>query len=575
MKHPDGTMSGVSQSIDAWSFGCVLSVAATWIVLGFQGIRQYDRLRQLSPANKKDGQELDRFHDGYHVLPEVGKWHDYLRGHLRPSDTTTDQVLDVIEGKLLRADPAARCSLGELCEKLQEVSDWAEFKVKSLKKSSRDTDPLVMKALSSIEDEAQVQRSSETKRNLLQPSFLQVNPRERASMQVNKEVMIRNKPLGQTAHRKQILERKLENCNGQQMDDGPPLVNAEHNGAVTESPIDSTPSEDAQFGGRRNKPRNPQPQAHGQRQSHMSPHTPTGARPFLESNHPATPPSSSRRNKVSSPSTGPYNDDVFTTQPDGSPFDIGPLARDHPAKLNLQIPGTVSPSAKYAINLAQPSGISNLLSPFADKEYAMQNSDPLAEKETYAAESPPPRPIHVSIERDVEDSNALPLHNPVYSQSHKGKAPVVSDMSRTNSPFDDRHIHELSAGTASLVEAVGNPGPFITVSQPGDTQSPQQPASSESITHTQQNQALRIHAPSKSYDDYPRQLPPSALDLPYDICLKRKDIDHQVSKGLAKGIAKVKGRFGIETRARAASLVETFSDPREIVSLLKHIFVLG
>jgi hypothetical protein len=235
MKQPDGTLSGVSQSIDAWSFGCVLSVAATWFVLGFQGVRQYERLRQLSPANKVDGQDLDCFHDGYHVLPEVQSWHNYLRGHLRPSDTTTEMVLTLIENKLLRAEPVARHTVEELCEKLQELSDWAEYKIKTLRKYSRDTDPLVMRALSSIEEEAQIQRFSEPKVNLLQQPLLPVNPRERASMAINKEEMIRQKPLGQTAHRKQILDEKLEVCYGRQAHDEAPLVNGVHNGAVTDS----------------------------------------------------------------------------------------------------------------------------------------------------------------------------------------------------------------------------------------------------------------------------------------------------------------------------------------------------
>ncbi|KAF2174412.1 hypothetical protein K469DRAFT_234011 [Zopfia rhizophila CBS 207.26] len=32
------------QTIDIWSFSCVLSVAATWVVLGFHGIWQYTKL---------------------------------------------------------------------------------------------------------------------------------------------------------------------------------------------------------------------------------------------------------------------------------------------------------------------------------------------------------------------------------------------------------------------------------------------------------------------------------------------------------------------------------------------------
>ena len=224
MEKSDGTWSGVTQSIDAWSFGCVLSVAATWIVLGFQGLRQYERLRQLSPANNKDGARLDRFHDGYHVIPEVGEWHDYLRGHLRPSDTTTELVLALIESKLLLAEPAARHTMGELCEKLKELSDWAEHKIKNLRKHSRDIDPQVMKALSNIEEEAQIQRTSEPKTGLLQQPLSQVNYRDRASMQINKEEMIRNKPLGQTAHRRRILRERLDDYYRKKPDAEPKLT---------------------------------------------------------------------------------------------------------------------------------------------------------------------------------------------------------------------------------------------------------------------------------------------------------------------------------------------------------------
>ncbi|KAI4935568.1 uncharacterized protein J4E92_002859 [Alternaria infectoria] len=572
MKQPDGTMSGVSQSIDAWSFGCVLSVAATWIVLGFQGLRQYDRLRQLSPANNKNGQELDRFHDGLHVLPEIGKWHDYLRGHLRPSDTTTEMVLALVENKLLRAEPVARHTLEELCEKLQELSDWAEHKIKGLRIHSRDTDPLVMRALSSIEKEAQIQRTSEPKTDFLQPSFLQINPRARASMQIKKEEMIRNKPLGQTAHRKQILEKKLESCVNKYADDEPPLVDAAHNGAITDSPTDATLAEGLQYRGRQSKPRNPRIQAHEQGQAETVPHTPDGARSFLNRSHPTTPPPSSNRRNNAIVVTGSHSDDPFTTQLHGNSLEVHPSPSANLARLHLRIPEAGSPSTNYPISLKQSNGTSSLLSPPAEKGYAMQNYDLLAEKETYATQSPPltPTPIHIGIKRDVEDGNVPPIHIPVNDQSHKGKAPVVADISPTNSPFGDKRIHELNAGTASLVEATGSSGPSITVSEPGDAQPPkQQSASLDSITHAHWKQALLTQTSSKSHDDSPRPLPPSALDLPYDICVTRKDTDHQVSTGIAKGVAKVKGKLGIETRAPAASLVETFSDPREIVSSLQ------
>lgn len=207
MTQPDGTSSGVSQAIDAWSFGCVLSVAATWIVLGFEGIRQYEYLRKLSPGSNRDGVLSDRFHDGFDVLPEIVKWHDFLRGHLRPSDTTTELVLSLIESRLLRADPAARYNMVELCGKLQELSDFAEHKIRSLSRHSRGTDPTVRKALLEMKECAMLQRLSE---DLPQQPLLPYNRREQACIQVDKEEMVNNRLLGQTAYRRQISERMLE-----------------------------------------------------------------------------------------------------------------------------------------------------------------------------------------------------------------------------------------------------------------------------------------------------------------------------------------------------------------------------
>ncbi|CAN9426566.1 unnamed protein product [Alternaria alternata] len=233
MEQPNETLSGVSQAIDAWSFGCILSSAATWIVLGPQGLDQYKRFRQLALGNNKDGAALDCFHNGSDVLPEVKKWHDYLRGHLRLSDTTTKLVLDLIEHKLLRADPAVRHTMGDLCVKLEELSNAAERRIQTLPKLSSDIDPVTTMALYKIEEEAQFQRWSESKDKLSQPFFPRVNPRERASMQINKDELMRNKPRGQTAHRKQILEIKiLEN---QEISES-----VYHGGATTESPIDDT-----------------------------------------------------------------------------------------------------------------------------------------------------------------------------------------------------------------------------------------------------------------------------------------------------------------------------------------------
>ncbi|KAH6866648.1 hypothetical protein BKA58DRAFT_441646 [Alternaria rosae] len=574
MEQPDGTLSGVSQSIDAWSFGCVLSLAATWTVLGFQGIRQYERLRRLSSANNMNGLALDRFHDGYDVLPEIGKWHNYLRGHLRASDTTTELVLDLTESKLLRGDAAARCNLGELCKKLRELSGYAEFKIKGLEKVSKDTDPAVMKALSSIENEAQLQISSEPRANLLQQPLLQVNPRERASMQINKKSLIKNKPLGQTAHRKEILEKKLEACYGIKLDDEPPLAEGNHNGAVTHSPTESTFSKELEITVRKIKPRNPQLRT-DQGHADTDPQIPNGTHTYTTSKHPATPPPSCRRqNKTSGHGIGHYEEEAFTSYPPGNPVDIGSHASSNLGRPTLQILTPESPSAKYSARFTQPKGALNQLSASADREYMMHDSDimaGMAGKEVYTTKSPSRTPIHVGIVGDAEIKNVPFMRDSMNRQVYQEKSSVMFDTSPTSPSFDDRQVDESNVGASSFTQAVGNSRPSIIVSRTGDTQLSQyESAAPNSTTHVSDKQALYIPTSPTFHDGSLLPLPQSALILPYDICLKRKGMDAQVSKGIAKSIAKVKGKFGFETRMRDASLAETFSDPRELVIVVDN-----
>lgn len=129
-------------------------------------------------------------------------------------------------------------------------------------------------------------------------------------------------------------------------------------------------------------------------------------------------------------------------------------------------------------------------------------------------------------------------------------------------------MHEPVIESSSLTEPAPNPGPSINVSHPQDT----------SNVHSQLDTPQPgIHIYEKQAVDNPFQppLPVSALDLTYDICIRRKVLNEHVSKGIAKGIEKMKGRFGMETMAPDASLkATTFSNPRELVSLLQLFYVL-
>ena len=129
------TPSKVAQTIDTWSLGCVFSETATWVVLGHQGVRQYKRLRQAAiqkiakerankPASKPRTSRLskgDYFHDGRDVLTAVKGWHDVLRKSMKPTDSITGPVLDLVDSKMLLADPVSRINAEELCKSLARV----------------------------------------------------------------------------------------------------------------------------------------------------------------------------------------------------------------------------------------------------------------------------------------------------------------------------------------------------------------------------------------------------------------------------------------------------------------------
>lgn len=114
---------------DTWSLGCVLSVASTWVVLGFQGTLQYQLLRidaRSRAIKKKVAGSRDTFHDEHKALEEIAIWHEYLRSQVRISDKLTSKVLKIIDEEMLLQDPIKRISTLALCEKLDEILREAE-----------------------------------------------------------------------------------------------------------------------------------------------------------------------------------------------------------------------------------------------------------------------------------------------------------------------------------------------------------------------------------------------------------------------------------------------------------------
>src|SRR6266480_2078456 len=133
----------VSQRVDTWSLGCVFSLAATWIVLGYGGIKQFESLRKdavkaarLSAIEKNAKSENplpeaqlrippvddDSFHDGKEVLAEVTQWHKVLRASLRKTDAITSQVLDVVDNMMLIGKEIVRERAKNVCIALEKIT---------------------------------------------------------------------------------------------------------------------------------------------------------------------------------------------------------------------------------------------------------------------------------------------------------------------------------------------------------------------------------------------------------------------------------------------------------------------
>ncbi|KAI0206604.1 hypothetical protein F4808DRAFT_466627 [Astrocystis sublimbata] len=114
----------VTQGSDIWSLGCVFSVAATYAVLGKEGVKQYRLFRENGIKSLGIGIG-DPFHDKVRVLGAVTDWHKHLRNNLRRDDCYTAKVLDVVDKKMLITPGESRISGTDLCQELKAIDDEA------------------------------------------------------------------------------------------------------------------------------------------------------------------------------------------------------------------------------------------------------------------------------------------------------------------------------------------------------------------------------------------------------------------------------------------------------------------
>lgn len=240
-----GTITPHLQTIDTWSFGCVLSAVATWVILGSQTYDSYRQVRMLEIANlrlrAKDGNGGgapsgdDAFHDGTKVLPSVLHWHDFLRNSSRKADTISCRVLNLIEEKMLLESPSKRLSFEQLCEELEDIILLAKNEHQKLtdRGSLKVIEPDTLEALLQLDKRAPAtatpivqvnttQNAGRSSGSLSPDDRSQLRPR---SERVRKSERLERIVIGKTANREGaikiglgIVNEDLETCDSPQQD---------------------------------------------------------------------------------------------------------------------------------------------------------------------------------------------------------------------------------------------------------------------------------------------------------------------------------------------------------------------
>ena len=226
------------QTIDTWSFGTVLSIAATWVVLGNKGILEFETVRKFAISKlKKDRAQGntpsadDAFHDGKSVLRDIRLWHDHLKAHMRVCDTITKHVLDLVDSKMLLEHPSDRLTCAQLCNHLQKILEDAKDDRKKMIHDSeiKETHATILQAQLAVEeasrrgtapgenvDDKQIRVNAtvdvEAPDQTYGKTFLRipVHRSVRNSRRVGKSAKLEKIPLGKTSHRASLLQSELK-----------------------------------------------------------------------------------------------------------------------------------------------------------------------------------------------------------------------------------------------------------------------------------------------------------------------------------------------------------------------------
>jgi hypothetical protein len=568
------TRSNVTQSIDTWSFGCVLSVAATWVALGYQGTLQYRKLREESPRNKpREGEATDRFHDHdcHQVLPEIRVWHNYVRGHIRIADTTTPLVLDLIETHMLQADSQNRYESDVLCAALKEIIENARRRISSLPQHARETDESVIRALLAMENKAEASRASGIDTTpLAQPlqptgpsmskkatrqDESQSNHPHRSSMRLQKEAILGSIPLGQTSHRKDILMAELKGHPiGQECEEL--SVDKTHNGANTESPTIFDPDPRPLHTFTREITRNPAfaavPGDHDQVATTSRP------LPIIIGPTPSTPSS------YPSVAIKSFNNDQMTQgQPPSS-------------EKNYQFASEIR--SETVFGLPKPNDIDRSTATHQSRHQHLKyrqtsSSDPLSPPYSIGGDSPadtthsqpatvpyhtrPNGTPHRELWGDTHDLPSLPS-NLIRNGSAKTPVAEKAFTGRERIPYKDDSETEATGHQLNGLNITVSEDESETISSNYGDNGKQAVVEGypQVLAYSQSNNSSLILAP-----------PSHVYDLPWDVFGVRATLDGMKPRnGIAKGKAWFKSKVGKEVEEKDKHLA-TFIHNRELVSV--------
>ncbi|KAL1619885.1 hypothetical protein SLS54_006484 [Diplodia seriata] len=130
----------VTKSVDIWSLGCVYSEAATWLVLGKEGLQKYraDRKEETDkiPNHKDDAS----FHNGEKMLSSVERTHHHIVERKRRTDHITRAVLLNMVQEML-GEESARPTAKQLWVKSQMILRQAKDARQSSMWSSSNGSP--------------------------------------------------------------------------------------------------------------------------------------------------------------------------------------------------------------------------------------------------------------------------------------------------------------------------------------------------------------------------------------------------------------------------------------------------